>query len=125
MVIGEIYRVPGTDCNIAIQRYSDIITIVQNENKRVVIGTDQNIDLLNVNFQYSRLLLDNFYSAGMVPTVTRPTRVTHSSATLIDNLYVMSKQLDQIASGIITLDISDHFPIFVLIGRKQPLKVNL
>ena len=122
LVIGEIYRVPGTDCITAIQRYNDIITRVQNEDKWVVIGTDQNINLLDVNFQYSRLLLDCFYSAGMLPTVTRPTRVTHSSATLIDNLYVRSNQIDHITSGIITLDLSDHFPIFVLVGKKRATK---
>lgn len=122
VVIGEVYRVPGTDCNIAVQRYSDIVTRLQNEHKQVVIGTDQNINLLDDNFQYSRLLLDSFYSAGMLPTITRPTRVTHNSATLIDNLYVMSNQLDHITSGIITLDISDHFPVFVLVGTKQTPK---
>ena len=36
---------------------------------------------------------------------------------MIDNLYV--KFLDNYLSGILTADISDHFPIFVLVGSKH------
>ena len=51
------------------------------------------MNLLNIN-QYSMSLLDDFYSAGMLPMVTRPTRVTLSSATLIDTIYVKTRWLD-------------------------------
>jgi len=33
-------------------------------------------------------LLDAFVAAGVLPTITRPTRITHASVTLIDNIYV-------------------------------------
>ena len=95
-------RLPGTDCKLSIEYYNDILTTIQNENKQCVIGTDQNMDLLDVNFQYARQLLDNFYAVGMLPVVTRSTRVTHSSATLIDNLYVKYNQLEHVHSGILT-----------------------
>ncbi len=55
----------------------------------------------------------------MLPVITRPTRVTHSSATLIDNLYINSNRIDTLTSGILTLDISDHFPVFVFFGKKN------
>ena len=55
----------------------------------------------------------------MVPTISRPTRVVHTSATLIDNIYVKTKFVDSYFSGILTADISDHFPIFVFINSKQ------
>ena len=61
----------------------------------------------------------------MLPTIIKPTRVTHTSATLINNLYVKTNKLDQLNSGIITLDISDHvanFPIFVLLVSRKPKK---
>ena len=62
--------------------------LVLNEHKDAVIGTDQNINFLNITQPYSTSLLDTFYSAGMVPTISRPTRVVYISATLIDNMYV-------------------------------------
>ena len=88
MVDGERYRIPGTNGTHAIICYETIVTEILNENKDAVIGTDQNINLLNITQTYSRSSLDTFYSAGMVPTISRPTRVVHTSTTLIDNLYV-------------------------------------
>jgi potassium voltage-gated channel Eag-related subfamily H protein 8 len=122
VVVGEVYRIPGADCRVSIQRYEEIVNKLQYENKEVILGTDQNMDLLNTSHPYTRSLLDTFYAAGMLPTITRPTRVCHSSATLIDNIYVKSKHLDNMSSGILTLDVSDHFPVIVLIGTKQPTK---
>ena len=48
LVVGEIYRIPGTNCTNAIKYYETIVTKIQNENKDAVIGTDQNINLLNI-----------------------------------------------------------------------------
>ena len=69
--------------------------------------------------------METFFSAGLVPTITRPTRITHATATLIDNLYVSVKRLDNLVSGILVEDLSDHFPVFVFIGknRSKPKKV--
>ena len=33
-----------------------------------------------------------------------------------------TNKLDQLNSGITTLDISDHFPVFVLMGSRKPKK---
>ena len=33
-----------------------------------------------------------------------------------------TNKLDQLNSGIIALDISDHFPVFVLMGSRKPKK---
>ena len=52
-----------------------------------------------------------------MPTITRPTRITSESATLIDNIYVSGNRLEYLRSGILVADISDHFPIFVFTGK--------
>ena len=52
-----------------------------------------------------------------MPTITRPTRITSESATLIDNIYVSGNRLEYLRSGILVADISDHFPIFVFTGN--------
>ena len=64
-------------------------------------------------------MLQTFLSAGLLPTITRPTRVTHTAATLIDNLYIKNSQFEKVFSGILTVDISDHFPIFLFIGKRR------
>ena len=55
------------------------------------------------------MFLDNRY----LPLMTKPTRVTHTSSTLIDNIFVRSKRLMPNKSYIITDCMSDHYPCFL------------
>ena len=70
------------------------------------------------------------FTAGILPTVTKPTRITHTSTTVIDNLYIKCQDYGNIHSRIIMSDISDHFPIISFIGemvkpdKKAPLIFN-
>jgi hypothetical protein len=51
------------------------------------------------------------YGNGLYPLITRPTRITKSSATLIDNIFTNEyRNVDK--SGILISDVSDHLPIF-------------
>ena len=63
----------------------------------------------------SQEFLDLLFSNSFVPTITKPTRVTSSSATLIDNIYcnAISNNNDNL-SGILYTDITDHFSIFYI-----------
>lgn len=73
-----------------------------------------NVDLLNPN---KHKLTDDFintiYSLGLRPKITRPSRITTHSATLIDNIFtnIIEKS---IMSGLLVNDISDHLPLFVV-----------
>ena len=118
ILIGEVYRVPNSSCPNSITNYELITNKLQNENKEIIIGTDQNFDYLNIHCAYSKHLLETFFAACLVPTITRPTRITSESATLIDNIYVSGNRLEYIRSGILVADISDHFPIFLFTGKK-------
>jgi len=66
--------------------------------------------------------LDNLFSQGFLPLITKPTRVTSHSATLIDHIYTNRKDIHAI-SDIVTTDISEHFAIFSLI--EYPKNVNI
>jgi len=54
-----------------------------------------------------------------VPTITKPTRITHTSATCIDNIYISAIHKPNIYSGILCEDISDHLPIINCVGISQ------
>ena len=55
--------------------------------------------------------LNLIISRNYYPVITRPTRVPPISCTLIDNIFCNS--IDEIEStGVITTNISDHYPIF-------------
>ena len=51
------------------------------------------------------------FSSSFYPLISRPTRITSTSATLIDNIFVNSFE-DNFATGLLLTDISDHLPIF-------------
>ena len=66
-------------------------------------------------------MFNAFISNGLVPVITKPTRITHNTATLIDNIYIQL-QNTRLSSGIITNEISDHLPIFAFYGRQIKTK---
>ncbi len=66
-------------------------------------------------------ILSRVFSSGLLPSITKPTRVTNISATLIDNLYINFNVADRAISGILNTDISDHLPLFMLINSDNPV----
>ena len=111
--------------------YDTICKQLQNYNHNIIIGTDQNFDYIKIDqHKNTEDLLNNFLASGLVPTITKPTRITHSTATLIDNIYISVKTKTNIKSGILCTDISDHLPIIVCTGntkkdsKKTPLIIH-
>ena len=51
----------------------------------------------------------------MYPMVNKPTRVTDNSASIVDNIY--SDAMIAAKTGILSCDISDHFPIFCIFNN--------
>jgi hypothetical protein len=58
--------------------------------------------------------VDGILSRGFLPVIHKPTRVTHTSATLIDHIYSNQTCMDTL-SGIILTDVADHFGTFFII----------
>ena len=50
------------------------------------------------------------------PHILRPTRITHHSATLIDNVFINSITRHTI-SGSIVYDLTDHLPNFLIVNK--------
>ena len=128
LILGEIYRVPNTNQRDFIDKYNSIITKIGKND--IIIGTDQNLDLIKSGTDSNiQDFLNLNYSNGIIPLVTKPTRITHTSATLIDNIYTNVSNFTSIKSGIISADISDHLPVFAFFNKipnkkehKGPLK---
>ena len=55
--------------------------------------------------------IDQLYAIGLHPLITRPTRITSHSKTLIDNIFTTDLS-SHIHSGLIINDMSDHLPIY-------------
>ena len=116
MLFGVIYRPPNTDIKLFIDALKEILENVQSENKVLYLVGDYNINLLNVDsHSLTADFNDTIYSYGLVPLITRPTRVTETSATLIDNIFTNKIiRYGESIYGILIFDISDHYPIFCI-----------
>ena len=79
MKLAEFYNVLGKLLDIASSKYNEII----------VVG-DFNVDLLTSSHP-ARKLSNLFRDNGMHQIVNNPTRVTTSTSTLIDHVYVTHK----------------------------------
>ena len=81
---------------------------------------DYNINLLNfATYQKTNDFIDSVIAQGFIPHITKATRITSISATIIDNIY--SNHIHpNYESGIIVTDIADHFGIYHLIYGTPP-----
>ncbi len=114
------YRIPNTNERLSIERYDQMVTSLCNTKCSLMIGSDMNMDYMKVHTNKNASdILNVFFTSGVLPTVKRPTRITHTRSTAIDNLYVKYDEYDNIDSRIILSDISDHFPIITCMGRRD------
>ena len=118
-IIGNIYRpntAPRANFKQAVEIHSSILSSIAKSKKyskcSVEIVGDFNIDLLQFQqHEQTNDFLELSLSFGLLPVITKPTRITSTSATLIDHIWVRNKS-DVHLAGIILSHISDHYPTF-------------
>ena len=116
IVIGVIYRPPNTDVNLFLAKLSGILETINKENRACYLAGDFNIDLLNNKQHHGQSFLDQIFSYGFYPRIDRPTRITDTSATLIDNILT-NVHNNELSSGVWIADISDHLPVYIIMPR--------
>ena len=125
IIVGIIYRpntYPKADINIFMETILNLIEVMNHENKTILLMGDFNIDLLNFeSHPQTNFFIDNMISLGLIPLITKPTRISKESATLIDHIYT-NKINSSATSGIILTDIADHFGVFTLLSNNIPKK---
>ena len=130
IILGSIYRPPNTDPDLFIQNFNKVTTSVNDQKKSIVLGLDHNLDLLKADLHKpTRAFLEAIYELGMVPMKTKPTKISTSTATLIDNILVDHKLLNVSSSGILIDNTSDHLPCYTILSdinpaRKKQLEVT-
>ena len=82
-----------------------------------------NIDLLKSDTHTkTNEYLESLFTLGFSPVITLPTRLTSSSATLIDHIY--TNKLQSTNSGIIITDVADHIGVFHITKENKVTKPN-
>ena len=119
IIIGVIYRPPTSDITVFNEYTDNILKTVKTEQKLCYIMGDFNVNLLNYEKHNKTAdFVNMMFSHSMLPIINKPTRVTASSATIIDNIYINDNNPNTF-QGLLCTDISDHLPIFYIIKKKS------
>ena len=119
VILGSIYRPPNTNLDRFMVEYKSSLDRLNNmKNKEIILGMDHNINFLKHDVhpktqEFIELNLD----VNLLPVITKPTRVSTTSATLIDNIFVSNRLQHSINSAVIITDISDHFPCILTVNN--------
>lgn len=113
-----VYRPPNTDL---LQFVCDCFKVfdkfINQKYASYIIG-DFNVNLMNceshtATSDFLNMALEHF----LYPIITKPTRFSKTSSTLIDNIFVNNLNEDYNA-GLFISDMSDHLPIFYISSKK-------
>ena len=112
IIIGSLYRAPNSSHEEFLEEMEAAICKLNQEQKMAFIGGDFNINFFDHGKnQACDKFLDILLTSGLMPTISRTTRLSVDCESLIDNILTNCDL--KIQSGVLVEDgISDHFPIF-------------
>lgn len=120
VTVVNIYRPPRTNVKLLRDFYANFTETMldlQQRGKEIIAVGDFNIDLLRI---HTKPIHEEFFeticSLNLLPKITQPTRMTCSSASLIDNIFcTVSDYFQSINAGILNHRFSDHQPVFAIL----------
>ena len=115
------YRPPNTNVKKFFIECKNLIKQLNKEkDHEVVIGIDHNLDLLKTHqHPQTNEFLEVNLKRNLLPTISKPTRITTKSATLIDNIFLSTRLQNTMESTIIINYMSDHLPCLVIIKNQR------
>ena len=119
-VIINFYRSPSRDPRKFIKLMETILRgLDRHTRKQISFFGDANIDLVKYEKDITgQNLIDLLEKYCFVQTISKPTRITENSATLIDHVY--SNNINNVMScNVLTLDVSDHLATSITIKLKS------
>ncbi|KAH9376869.1 hypothetical protein HPB48_002815 [Haemaphysalis longicornis] len=108
--VGVVYRPPGSQVQTFMSKMEDVLQYFANNSCKAIICGDFNLNTANnMNTEYQTLLS----SYGFQNHIVNPTRVSANTSSIID--HILSNYDDNcVQAGVITEDITDHYPTFLL-----------
>ena len=127
-IIGNIYRRPSSTIDELGQFIDEFTTVTQNlqeQHMKSYLCGDYNINLLKIDsLLHCNRFFENITTLGFFPQITRPTRLSGESNTLIDNIFTNNFCKPHL-SGILVTPISDHLMQFcTIVGKKERSSKN-
>ena len=104
IIVSSLYR-PPKNYKRWLKKFS------MDEGRRLIIGMDHNLDLIKSDkHQPTKEFIEVNLENELIPTITKTTRITRNTATLIDNIIIGRNYQSVYTSMILLTDISDHCP---------------
>ena len=131
LLLCALYRPPNSNDRDFSKNYSRLLRkFTPDQLNRLIIGLDHNLDLIKhdkhrITNEFIEINLDN----QLLPTITKPTRITRTTATLIDNIIIGRKFQSDFEACILISDISDLLPCLITVKKlslfeKSPIKIT-
>ena len=127
-IVSSMYRAPNTAQQVFQCCYNSLVCAMKKtKTYAIIIGLDHNLDFLkSLHHGSTNDFIHSNLDMGLIPMITKPTRITKSSATLIDNIIVSENLCGNFYSNILINDMSDHMPtICVVESLKTAKKDNI
>jgi hypothetical protein len=120
IVVGVVYRSPNQNLSLFLDKFNEILSTISKNNKHCYVMGDYNIDMYCLNaHSATNEFVENLFSHMYLPLISMPTCITAHSATLFDNIFT-NHLTQNLFSGIIINDLSDHLPVFVYVFSETP-----
>lgn len=112
-IIAIVYRPPSGSPSVFLEFLEGILQYSSDSKLPVILVGDFNINLM-LSDSWQLEFLDLVQSNGFENIIDLPTRVTSDTETLID-LCITNVMTNDIVSGVMTVDLSDHLPLFCFV----------
>ena len=98
IIIGIIYRPPNDKLEEFRECLASLLQKIDLQNKKCVLMGDFNLDLLKTEEnQHIKEFTNMMFSSTFYPFISRPTRITITTATLINNIFVLKRIINVVS----------------------------
>ena len=111
------YRPPNANYKVFIKEYTALLLKLKKlKQHKIILGIDHNLALLKTHLhKQTNQFLEKNLELDLVPSISKRTRITRKTATLIDNVLISQSLQAQMHPHLIVEDISDHLPILIVL----------
>ena len=124
ILLVSCYGAPNTNQLQFLKEYKTLLNTICIKERHVIIGMDHNLDLLkNTVHKNTQEFLELNLGHRLLPCISKLTRITHSTAMLIDNIFCTVDLHGSYKRYILIDDISDHMPCLTTLNDVFPTKI--
>ena len=116
IVCGNVYRSSSEYNHVSFfETLNSVLTDCSKMNKKIILMGDLNYNLLDTEENNVTTCVDMFFEFGFYPLINIPTRITDTTASVLDHFWTNIIDMP-VNSTVINDPIADHLPIFMNVG---------